>query len=82
MQHAHAAHRTLKSMWRGSRHEPLVDVDRAVLVTVHHQTAVLILAAMRPLLQGHVLLVLTGMTHPGRIAFVDDIEFFPKCRHL
>src|SRR5215472_15360887 len=31
-----------------ARNEPLVEVDRAVLVTVHHQAAVLIFTAIRP----------------------------------
>ncbi len=69
-------------VWRRPRNEPLVDVDRAVLVAIHHQAAVLILTAIRPLPQWHVLLVLTGMAHPGCIAFAYYIEFFPVMQTL
>src|SRR6516225_1274080 len=69
-----------KSVWRRPRKEPLVDVDRAILVTVHHQAAVL--TAIRPLPQRHVLLVLADMTRPGRIAFINTMEFFPKAQAL
>src|SRR5260221_11854157 len=69
-------------VWRRPRNEPLVDVDRAILVAIHHQAAVLILTAIRPLPQWHVLLVLTGMAHPGCIAFTDYRECFPKAQTL
>src|SRR6266567_7274476 len=65
----------LGSVWPRPGKEPLVNVDRAVLITVHYQTTVL--TAIRPLPQGHVLLLLTRMTRLGRIAFIDDREFFP-----
>src|SRR5260221_10213164 len=67
---------------RRPRKEPLVDVDRAVLVAIHHHAAVLMLTAIRPLPQWHVLLVLAGMAHPGCIAFVYDIQCFPKAQTL
>ncbi len=68
MRHLCAAHRTrvASRVWRKPRNEPLVDVERAVLVAVHHQTAVLILAAIHPFPQRHVLHVLARMTRPGR----------------
>jgi hypothetical protein len=69
-------------VWRKPRNEPLVHVDRAVLVTVHHQAAVLVLAAIRPLPQRHVLLMLAGMTYFRCIAFAYDREFFPKAQTL
>src|SRR6266446_10437669 len=50
-------HSTL-SVWRRPRNEPLVDVNRAVLIAVHHQTTVLMLAAIRALPQWHILLML------------------------
>jgi hypothetical protein len=56
-------------VWRKPRNEPLVEVDRAILVTVHHQTTVLMLTAIRPFPQGHILLVLALMAHLRRIAF-------------
>src|SRR5260221_11013089 len=71
-----------KSVWRGPRNEPLVEVDRAVLVTVHHQATVLMLATIRPLPQWHVLLVLAGMAHLGRIALVYYRKCFPKAQTL
>jgi hypothetical protein len=89
MHHLRAAHRTqvASRVWRKPRNEPLVDVERAVLVAIHHQAAVLVLAAIRPLPQRHVLLVFAGMTHPGSIALINYREFFPKtqtlvCKHL
>ena len=69
-------------MWRGPRNEPLEDVDRAVLVAVHHQTTVLMLAAIRPLPERHVLLVLADMTHLGRITLINYRGVFPKTQTL
>ncbi len=60
-------------VWRKPRNEPLVEVDRAVLVTVHHQATVLMLTTIRPFPQGHILLVLALMAHLRRIAFANDI---------
>ena len=81
---SHAAHRTSDHwrVWRRPRNEPLVEVDRAVLVAVHRQAAVLIFATIRSLPQWHVLLMLAGMTHPGRIALVYYRECFPKAQTL
>ncbi len=69
-------------MWRGPRKEPLVDVDRAVLVAIHHQAAVLILAAIRPFPERHVLHVFARAAHPGGIALAYYIQFFPKAQTL
>jgi hypothetical protein len=69
-------------VWPKPGNEPLVDVDRAILVTVHHQAAVLVLAAIRPFPQRHVLLVLARMTHPGGIALINYREFFPRAQTL
>jgi hypothetical protein len=69
-------------VWRKPRNEPLVEVDRAVLVAVHHQTTVLMLAAIRSFPQWHILLMLAGMTHPGCIALIYDIQCFPKAQTL
>src|SRR5436190_1041041 len=63
-------------VWPKPGNEPLEDVDRAVLVAVHHQAAVLVLAAIRPFPQRHVLLVFARMTHPGGIALINYREFF------
>ena len=57
----------------GARSEPLVEVGRAVLICT----------AIRPFPQRHVLRAFAPMT----IAFVDDMQFFPKaqtliCKHL
>ncbi len=84
MRHLRAAHRTqvASRVWRKPRNEPLVDVERAVLVAIHHQAAVPVLAAIRPLPQWHVLLVFAGMTHPGGIALINYREFFPKTQTL
>ena len=69
-------------MWPRPGNEPLVDVDRAVLITVHHQATVLILAPIRPFPQGHILLVFARMTHLRRIALIYYREFFPKTQTL
>src|SRR6266851_3378167 len=71
---------SLESVWPRPGKEPLVDVDRAVLITVHHQAAVL--TAIRSLPQRHVLLVLTDMARLGRIALINDREFFPVMQTL
>src|SRR5690242_20345145 len=60
--------------------EPLVDVDRAVVVAIHHQATVL--TAIRALPQRHVLLVLADMARFGGMAFADDKEFFPNMQTL
>jgi len=67
-------------VWRRPRHEPLVDVDRAVLVTVHQQAAVLVLAAIRPFLQRHVLLALALVAYLDRIVLIDTTQSFPKAQ--
>src|SRR6266851_5182962 len=69
-------------VWPKPGNEPLVDIERAVFVTVHHQAAVLVLTAIRPFPQWHILLVLTCMAHFGRIAFIDDRKCFPKAQTL
>jgi hypothetical protein len=71
---------SLKSVWPRPGKESLVDVDRAVVVTVHHYAAVP--TAIRSLPQGHVFFVPADMAGPGRIALVDDMEFFPKTQTL
>src|SRR5260370_23600454 len=71
---------SLESVWPRPGKEPLVDVDRAVLVAVHHQAAVL--TAIRPYPERHVLLALTHMAHPGGIALIFYEEFFPKAQTL
>src|SRR5438874_10664 len=84
MRHLHAAQRTQVSsrVWRKPRNEPLVDVERAVLVAIHHQATVLILAAIRSFPQRHVLLLFAGVTRPGGIALINYREFFPKTQTL
>jgi hypothetical protein len=69
-------------VWPRSGKEPLVDVDRAVLITVHHQATVLVGTAIRPLPQRHVPLVLAHMTHLGGIALTYYMQFFPKAHTL
>jgi hypothetical protein len=69
-------------VWPKPGKEPLVDVDRAVLVAVHHQAAVLILAAIHPFPQGHVLLALADVTCLRRIVLIYYREFFPKAQTL
>ena len=72
------AHRTSDRwrVWRKPRNEPLVDVDGAIFIAIHHQATVL--TAIRPLPKRHVLLALTGMAHLGGIAFIDHVQVFPK----
>src|SRR5260370_32245378 len=72
----------IKSVWPRPGKEPLVDGDRAVLVAVHHQTTVLILAAIRALPQWHILLMLALVAHLGRIALIYYRECFPKTQTL
>jgi len=62
-------------VWPKLGNEPLVDVDRAVVVTIHHRAAVL--TTIRSLPQWHGLLLLTHMTHLGSIAFTYELQFFP-----
>jgi hypothetical protein len=69
-------------VWLRPRNEPPVEVDRAVLVMVHHQTTVLILTTIRALPQWHVLLALALVAHPGRIALINYREFFPIMQTL
>ena len=69
-------------VWPKPGNEPLVYVDRAILVTIHHQTTVLIFTAIRSLPQWHILLMFTCTTHSGRIAFAYYIQFFPKAQTL
>src|SRR5215831_16335020 len=75
--HHHPAHRTqvASRVWPQPGKEPLVDVDRAVLVAIHHRAAVL--TAICPDPQRHVFLVFADMARPGPIAFVYDMQFFP-----
>ncbi len=63
-----SARRTLKEWVARPGHEPLVDVDRAVLT------------AIRPLPQWHVLLPLARAAQLRRIMLVNYIEFFPKAQ--
>lgn len=67
-------------MWPKPGNEPLVDVDRAVLIAVHHQTTVR--TSIRSFPERHVLLVLTDMTSLGRITFTYYSEFFPVMQTL
>ena len=67
-------------MWPQPGKEPLEDVDRAVLIAIHHQAAVL--TAIHPLPQGHGLHLPTLATRFGRIAFIDDMQFFPSVQTL
>src|SRR6266700_828627 len=71
---------SLESVWPQPGKEPLGDVDRAVLIAIHHQAAVL--TAIRPYPQRHVFLALADMARPGGIAFINDMEFFPKAQTL
>jgi hypothetical protein len=68
------------SVWPRPGKEPLLDVDRAALVAIHHQAAVR--TAIHAYPKWHALLTLADMPHPGRIAFVLKIEFFPKAQTL
>jgi len=75
------AHRTLlRSVWPQPGKEPLVDVDRAVLIAIHHQAAVR--TAIRAHPQRHVLLTFADMARSGRIALTDYRTFFPKAQTL
>src|SRR5579859_2501266 len=73
-------HRDPLCVWPRPGEEPLGDVDRAVLVRVHHQAAVL--TAIRAYPERHVFFVLTDMTCFGGSAFADNIQFFPKAQTL
>ncbi len=67
-------------MWPKPGNEPPVDVDRAILIAVHHQTTVR--TAIRSFPEWHILLVLTDMTLLGRITFAYYREFFPVMQAL
>jgi hypothetical protein len=67
-------------MWPQPGKEPLVDVDRDENSAVHHQAAVR--TAIRPYPQRHVFLTLADMARPGGIAFIDEMQFFPKAQTL
>jgi len=69
-------------VWPKPGNEPPIDVDRAVFVAIHHQVAVLVFAAIRPLPERHVLQAFADMTHPGGIALINYIQFFPKAQTL
>src|SRR6266699_411525 len=69
-----------RHVWRRPRKEPLVDVDRALRITVHHLAAVR--TAIRPYPQRHVFFALADMARPGRIAFIDNMQCFPKAQTL
>ena len=71
---------SLESVWPKPGKEPLVDVDRAILVAIHLQAAVR--AAIRAYPERHGFFVLTDMTHLGRIALIFYEEFFPKAHTL
>ena len=73
----YTARKPLLRVWPQPGKEPLGDVDRAILITIHHQAAVLIGTAIRPHPQRHVLFVLADMTHLRRIAFINHRQFFP-----
>ena len=62
-------------VWPSPGNEPLVDVDRTIVITVHHQATVL--TVIRSLPQWHVLLLLAHMTRLGGIAFTYNMQFFP-----
>ena len=61
-------------MWRRPRKEPLVDVERAVLIAVHLQAAVR--TAIRALLERHVADAFADMPRPGGITFAGDKKVF------
>ena len=67
-------------MWPWPGKEPLVDVDRAVLVAIHHQAAVL--TAIRPDPQGHIFFAFADMTGLRRLAFAYYKQFFPNMQTL
>ena len=67
-------------MWPQPSEEPPVDVDRAVLITIHHQTAVR--TAIRADPQWHVFFSLADMAGLRRIALIYYIEFFPNVQTL
>ena len=68
------------SVWPRPGKEPLVDVERTVLVAVHHQVTVL--AAICPFPKRHCLHMFAGVARFGRIAFTNNIQFFPKAQTL
>ncbi len=76
----HTATQVASRVWPQPGNEPLIDVDRAVLVAVYHQATVR--TAIHPFPEGHVLLPLASTTHPGRITLIYDREFFPKAQTL
>ncbi len=57
-------------MWPKPGKKPLEDVDRAILITVHHQATCFIGTAIGPFPQRHVLLVSTATTHLACVPFI------------
>jgi hypothetical protein len=60
-----------QGVWPSPGKELLVDVERAVLLAIHHKAAVL--TAILVYTKRHVMLALAGISYPGRIAFIDDM---------
>src|ERR1044071_6555237 len=56
--------------------EPLADIDRTVLITVHHEPT--IPTAIRALSKRHGLLATTATTGLARMAFIYDFQDFPS----
>jgi hypothetical protein len=67
-------------VWRKPRKEPLVDVDGAVFVAIHHQPTVR--TPIRPLTKRHVLLAFAGVAHFGGTGFINHVQVFPKAYEL
>ena len=61
-------HRDPLRVWPKPGKEPREDIDRAILVAIHHESTVQ--AMIRPFPQGHVLQVTTATTHLGRVALI------------
>ena len=65
-------------MWPEPGKVPLENVDRAVLITVHHEATVRIGTAIDTLVEWHGLLALTAATHLARVPLIYDHQFFPR----
>jgi hypothetical protein len=63
-------------VWPKPGKEPLSDVDRAVLIAVHHQPTVP--TTIRALVKWHVLLLPTVAAGLARIAFIKEFQHFPS----
>jgi hypothetical protein len=62
-------------VWPAPGKIPRENVDRAILITIHHESAFGTLIG--PLPQGHVLEVPTPTAHLGRIPFIENHQCFP-----